>query len=536
MPAKEIKELRQAGKLEEALALAKKELHEAITKVEINTVDENKPESLSKKDNVLIELSSLLNYQQNNDNLIWAKRNLGWVFYEYLKLSSDSDNIIEFSYWLNLIKSLEMPETEKMLIDNVAWKIGSFVFKYNKSNQPEYAKVLELRDTAISFNYAKPSEAYTFLYKAFHKALKDTDGYLLFADWWGFENFMPKDFQKERFPNGKEMISIAEQAYVNYTKQLLPKQTPNGEIIFNRERAELFLPILTKIVEEYPQFQYPAYFNAKLLLALGDKENMLFSLLPFAKKRRNDFWVWEILSEAFSNDLDKVFACYCKALSCSGQEEMLVNLRQKMARVLISREQYNEAKTEIDLLVRSRTENKFNLPDEVVNWQSQEWYKKAEIQNSNINFYKQYTATADAILFSDIPEETILVEFINKDKKLLYFIASETKYGFLKYDRFFSEVKIGDILKVRFQGGTKEGAHQLYTAIKSKDDDFKRNYMKEVSGKISIATGKTFGFLEDNFIHSSIVARLKLTDGMEFTGTALKSYNQEKKKWVWKLI
>ena len=52
-----------------------------------------------------------------------------------------------------------------------------------------------------------------------------------------------------------------------------------------------FLPILSEVVDNYPDFQYPAYFHAKLLLALGDKNNILESLLPFAKKKRNDFWV-----------------------------------------------------------------------------------------------------------------------------------------------------------------------------------------------------------------------------------------------------
>ena len=499
MPAKEIKELRQSGKLEEALKMAQSEL------------------------------------ESDSEN-IWAKRNIGWVFYDYLKISGETENIDVFLNWLNQIKNLNLPEAEKMLFDNIAWKIGSFVFKYYKSNQIDYSKVLELRDISISFKYTKPSEAYSFLYKAFHKALKDTDGYLYFADWWGFENFMPEDFQKERFQNGTEMMSIAEQAYINYTRQVLPKQTPYGEIIFNKEKAARFLPVLSKIVEDYPQFQYPAYFNAKLLLALGDKDNMLISLLPFAKKKRNDFWVWTILSEAFSNDPDKVFACYCKALSCKTQEEMLVGLRQKMARILISREQYKEAKTEIELLVISRTEHSFNIPAEVTNWQSQDWYKKAESKSSNNNFYKQYIEIADAILFSDTPEETILVEFVNKDKKILNFIASETKHGFLKYDRFFSEVKIGDILKVRFQGGSKEGMYQLYTASKTKEYEFKENYIKEVSGEVKIPAGKSFGFLDDNFIHPSIVTKLKLTDGLEFSGTAIKTYNQEKKKWGWKII
>ena len=504
MPAKEIKELRQAGQLEEALNMAQSEL-------------DSEPEN------------------------IWAKRNIGWVYYEYLKLSGETEKIDDFLNWLNKLKNLNLPEAENMLIENIAWKIGSLVFKYYKSNQPNYSKLLELRDISMSFNYTKPSEAYSFLFKAFHKALKDTDAYLSFADWWNFENFMPEDFQKEKMPNGKEIMAIVEQAYITYSKHLLPKYLYeggilSGEVSFDVEKVRTFLVKLNSISESYPQYQYPGYFQAKLLLALGEKDNMLKSLLPFAKKKRNDFWVWEILSEAFSNEPDKVFACYCKALTCKSPEEMLVSLRQKMARVLISREQYNEAKTEIDLLVQARTEHGYNIPMEVINWQSQDWYKTAVNQKSNINFYKQYIAVADTLLFSDTPEVSILVEFVNRDKKILNFIASDNIFGFLKYDRFFSEVKIGDVLKVRFQGGSKEGMYQLYTGTKSKDDDFKRKFMKEVSGKIKIPAGKSFGFLEDVFIHPSIVAKLKLSDGIDFSGIAIKTYSQEKKKSGWKLI
>ena len=307
-------------------------------------------------------------------------------------------------------------------------------------------------------------------------------------------------------------------------------------IIFNKDKAEAFLPVLSQIVEDYPQFQYPAYFNAKLLLALGDKDNMLESLLPFAKKKRNDFWVWEILAEAFSSDPEKVFACYCKALSCKSPDEMLVSLRQKMARLLIARKLYNEARTEIDLLVHARTEHGFKIPAEVTNWQAMDWYKTAVQSKSNFGFYKAYLPIAEALLFSDVPEESVIVEFVNADKKILNFIASETKFGFLKYDRFFSDVKVGDTLTVRFQGGAKESMYQLYTAIKVNDEAFKKQFMKELQGFVRIPAGKPFGFMDDVFIHPSLVTKYKLTDGMQFTGKAIKSYNQEKKQWGWKLL
>ena len=499
MPAKEIKELRQAGKLEEALNLAKAEL------------------------------------QAEPDN-IWPKRNISWVYYDFLKQNSSPEHFDAFISWLNEIKNLQLPVEEKMLFEQLCWQVGKMAFSLLKTTPVDLHKGIRLFEAIESFHFPKPAEGYSFLFKALHKALKETDRYIHFSDWWYFKNFMPEDFQKEKMPNGKEVMEVAEQAYIAYAKHLLPKQTQFGEMVFDKEKAMAFLPILSDIVDTYPQFQYPAYFNAKLLLALGDKDHMLSALLPFAKKKRNDFWVWEILAEAFSDDADKVFACYCKALSCKSPEEMLVSLRQKMAGILISKKLYNEAKTEIELLVEARNSHGYKIPNEVVNWQSQEWYKTAAPQKSNFGFYKQFTSTAESLLFSDTPEETVIVEFVNADKKMLNFIASESKFGFFKYDRFFKDVKVGDTLKVRFQGGAKESMYQLYTAIKVNDEAFKKQFMKELQGFVRIPAGKPFGFMDDVFIHPSLVTKYKLTDGMQFTGKAIKSYNQEKKQWGWKLL
>jgi len=497
MPAKEIKELRQAGKLEEAYVMAKAELE-----------------------------ADLLN--------IWGKRNLSWVL--YAQLDELAPNLDAFIAKINEVKQLDLPASEEMFFGNISIVISKAARVITHETTMDINKIHRLFDSIKELSLKRNSKWFSVLFSAMHKGMKESDRYIEFANWWDFKNFMPEDYLKNTLPNGKDVMAIAEQAYIAYAKHLLPKQTQHGEIIFNKDKAEAFLPVLSQIVEDYPQFQYPAYFNAKLLLALGDKDNMLESLLPFAKKKRNDFWVWEILAEAFSSDPEKVFACYCKALSCKSPEEMLVSLRQKMAHLLISKQYFNEAKTEIGKLVLARTEKGYKIPNEVTVWQSQDWYKKAESQKSNINFYKQFTVFADAILFSDTPEELIIVEFVNADKKMLNFIASETKYGYLKYDRFLSELKIGDILKVRFQGGSKEGMYQLYTAIKIKDDQFKVKYIKEVSGIVKIPVGKPFGFLGDIFIHPSIVAKLKLSDGMEFSGTAIKTYNQEKKQWGWKII
>ncbi len=497
MPAKEIKELRQAGKLEEAYAMAKAELD--------------------------ADLSN-----------IWGKRNLSWVL--YAQLDELASNLDAFLAKLNEVKELDLPASEEMFYDNISIVIAKAARVITHEAMQDINKTHRLLDAIKELPFKRNSKWFSVLFNAMHKAMKESNRYIEFADWWDFKNFRPEDFQKEKLPNGREVMAIAEQAYITYAKQLLPKQTQHGETIFNKEKAETFLPVLSQIVEDYPQFQYPAYFNAKLLLALGDKDNMLKSLLPFAKKKRNDFWVWEILSEAFSSDPEKVFACYCKALSCKSPDEMLVSLRQKMARLLIARKLYNEARTEIDLLVQARIEHGFKIPAEVTHWQAMDWYKTAVATQSNLGFYKTYLPIAETLLFSDVPEESVIVEFVNANKKILNFIASETKFGFFKYDRFFSDVKVGDTLKVRFQRGSNKGMHQLYTAIKVNNEAFKRQFIKELQGVVRIPSGKPFGFIDDVFIHPSLVTKYKLIDGMQFSGKAIKSYNQDKKQWGWKIF
>jgi len=65
------------------------------------------------------------------------------------------------------------------------------------------------------------------------------------------------------------------------------------------------LPKLEELIKRHPEYQYPPYYKAKLLLALGNEENALSAFLPFAIQKRNEFWVWELLAEICSTDKDK---------------------------------------------------------------------------------------------------------------------------------------------------------------------------------------------------------------------------------------
>ena len=500
MSFKEIKELRQAGKLEEALQMANQAL-------------------VAEPDN------------------IWNKRAAVWVFYEFLKKYSKPDSFDAFKEYLIKIKDLQLPEAEKMVFDNCAWQIGSMVFSLQKTEPVDYGKINDLFEIIRDFHFTKPSEAYSFIYKAFHKGYQNWSRFLDFADWWNFENLRSEDYLKEEF-NGKKMMSIAEQAYIAYSKKILegdPIDPFGQQRIIDRAKIQLFLPKLDTLIDSHPDYQYPPYFKAKLLLALGSDEDVLSAFLPFAKQKRNDFWVWELMAEIFSADKDIQFACYCKALSLKTPEDFLVKLRQTFAEMLIDKGMYSEAKTEIQKAIATRVKHEWKLPNQISHWTEQEWYNSAAVKIDNQNLYANYIKKAEEILYQDIPEELIVVEFLNENKNILNFVKDKQKFGFFNYSGHLTKPQIGDILMVRFNGGGQELFYKILTAKKA-DSNLTSEAIQNFEGTLKVISSQKFGFVTDIFIEPKIIAEKQLNDGEIVKGRAILSFNKKKNEWGWKAI
>ncbi len=500
MTFKEIKELRQAGKLDEALQMA----YQAL---------ETEPEN------------------------IWNKRAAAWVHYDYLKKYAHPDFYESFKENLTKIKDLQLPEDEKMFFDNCAWQIGSLVFALQKAEHVDYAKINELFELIRDFHFIKPSEAYSFIYKAFHKGYQNWSNYLSFADWWNLDNFRSEDYLKEEF-KGKKIMAVAEQAYIAYSKKLLegePLDPFGQQRVIDKEKIQSFLPKLDSLIDKHPDYQYPPYFKAKLLLASGSDENVLSAFIPFAKQKRNDFWVWELMAEIFPDDKDIQFACYCKALSLKTPEDFLVKLRQTFSELLIERKLYNEAKTEIEKIIATREKKEWKLPNQIVQWIEQDWYKSSIVKKNNQDLYSNHIKQAEEILFQDIPEEIIAVEFVNENKSMLNFVKDKRKFGFFNYLGHLTKPQIGDLLKVRFNGDGQNGFYKIVTA-KKHDSNVTSDAMKDFEGTIKIISPQNFGFITDIFIEPKIIKERKLTDGQSIKGRAILSFNKKKNEWGWKAV
>lgn len=476
------------------------------------------------------------NLESDPEN-IWNKRAAAWVFYYHLKKYTQPESFEAFKENLIKIKDLQLPEDEKMVFDNCAWQIGSLVFALQNTEHVDYGKINELFEIIKDFHFTKPSEAYSFIYKAFHKGYQNWSNYLTFADWWNFDNLRSEDYLKEEFKS-KKMMSIAERAYIAYSKKLLEGEAldPFGQQrVIDKEKIQSFLPKLDSLIDKHPDYQYPPYFKAKLLLASGSDENVLSAFIPFAKQKRNDFWVWELMAEIFPEDKEIQFACYCKALSLKTPEDFLVKLRQTFSEMLIEKKMYNEAKTEIQKVIATRAKHEWKLPNQIVQWKEQEWYNSAIAKKDNNDLYSKHFKQAEEILFQDIPEELIVVEFVNENKNMLNFVKSKSKFGFFNYSGNLTKPQIGDLLKVRFNGDGQDGFYKILSAKKA-DSNVASDAMKDFEGTIKVISPQNFGFIEDIFVEPKIIEESKLTDGQQVKGRAILSFNKKKNEWGWKAI
>jgi len=501
MSYKEVKELRKAGKLEDAISLAQQEL-------------------------------------ENDPTNIWNKRSVAWVYHDFLKTHSSVEQFDIFVSYLEKIVSLEFPSDEKMIFDNCLFQVGKLVFAFSKKTQIDYSKIDKLFSIVKQFHLTKPSESYSFLYKAFHKLYKTWSKYLDFANWWCFDNFDSQDFSEVEF-KGRTSMSIVEQAYIAYSKKLLEGETinSNGVLIYNsinREKITDFMLKLDAIIDNHPEYQYPPYYKAKMLLALGDNENVLSAFIPFAKQKQNDFWVWDLMAEIFSKDKELSFACYCKALSLRTPEDFLVKLHQKFASLLVEKKMYQEAKTEIKKLVSVLNKNGWKLPTQVNEWLTQNWYANTKCKNTNKDLYSKYSKQAEEILFQNIEEEIIVVEFVNENKNMLNFVKDKSMHGFFNYSNIIDKPQIGDILKVRFNGDGQIGYNKVLT-VKKEDIETESPAIKEFNGILRI-NPKGFGFVENVFIEHKLIDKNKFEDKQEIKVKAILSFNKKKDDWGWKAI
>lgn len=469
---------------------------------------------------------AIADYNQDQNDM-WAKRALSWCIYDGLKSSALYEQCEFFFSKLNELKDLDVPASDEMLWEKIAWPINAFVRDCSKTQNVGTEIFTKLFEIIRIFPFAKPSLEYSVLLNAF-LTTKEWDGIIDFCDWWGFENFRKEDFECEVLSNGKKMpISLAESAHLAYAKALIAKK--------DKGAISAFIPKLQELAEQHPKMQYPNYYVGKLLLASGsDKKEAVSALLPFVRKKQSDFWVWQLLAEAFLDDDEKYMACLLRAVNCHVQEQFLVRVYLILAGALRQRGYYADARFYLGKYCQIKAETQTNVSREANSMLNEAWY--AEAAGQKPSFELDYMSITNELLFADTSEINAVVSFVNKDKKMVTVVYGKRKEGFFKYDRFIKKLNNGDGMKIRIQEVSADGFMKVFSARVS-DAPVDSDYCKLVNGSVSSNMSMTAFFLqaekESFYIPSNIAGKMQLVIGEPVSAIVLYSYNKRREEWGW---
>ena len=297
----------------------------------------------------------------------WAQREMGWTLYYLIKEDTDKNDYQSLVAHLDDFSTLDQLSMtgDRMIFENVLFKVAAFVKDHVKpKNINSPARLSAIFSKLRGFRF-EPSNGYSFLLKCFIKC-DSWQEMADFIDWWNLDNLTQDDYTPYQTDAGKTVMSVAEQVFIAKSKALLR--------LNDLGRIKKFLPQMDDLMEKHPEMTYPGYFYGKLLLSLGSNaDEALKVVVPFARKKASEFWVWQLLSDVFTNDQEKQLACLLRAVHCRTKENFLGKVRIKLASLYILRNQYDYAKYQIDKITQCYLSQGWHLPYEVDCWIRQPW-------------------------------------------------------------------------------------------------------------------------------------------------------------------
>jgi tetratricopeptide (TPR) repeat protein len=464
---------------------------------------------------------------------------MAWVLYDLLKQNTEKENFDIFIGYLQELVNLNLGSSDKMVINQMLWVIGTAAFEFTKEDDFDISKMEQLLDLTMKLPFTRQSKGYSFLFKALHKALKESPRYIDFASWWDLWCFISDDYHFKKRADGKKKMAIAEQGFNRYAKHLVKafKNAPDPDTELELiKKIDTFMPIIEVAMQHNSHYSQLPYYKIKFLFIKGEFTIAYELLLTRARQRKTDFWIWKLMAEAYADKPEKQIGCLAKAILCKPKDSKIVKTHIKLAYLLIEHQKYDEAKTEIGTILKWCLQHKQDIPDVVSEWGEQAWYNQATAKTNNMEFYNSASFFADEILYGEIPERKIVVDSVNVPKKIITFIDGEYSKGYFKYDRIIKQATDGDIFSVRLKPVKGiENRYTLHGATKL-DDKFIDGIIKHFSGEVIKPIDRNFAFVEGMFVTPLICAKHHIEDGDYVSGRAMVAYNNKKDEWGWKVV
>lgn len=458
-----------------------------------------------------------------NPDYLWLQRALGWALYYIIKGDAERGDYAKLLEHIDELKTLDQLtiENDSMIFDNVQFQTAIFIKNHVFLTDIEASAKLSAFFMRLKDYAFKPSKGHSFLLQTYIK-FENWSEMADFFDWWNLENLTQDDYTPFITPQGQKVMTLAERAFIANSKALLKQNDPG--------RIEEFLPNLEKLMTQHEEMMYPGYFYGKLLLALGsDADEALKVIVPFARKKTTEFWVWQLLSDVFTNDEEKQLACLLRAVHCRTQETFLGKVRIKLATLYIKRNQLNSARYHIDSVTRCYASQGWKLPNEIDCWIHQPWLNTTTPDAKDPIDYMSIT---DSILCEGAEECIAVVTYIDPNSHKASLI-----YGYEKRvsQKLRFKIQVGNILKMHYITD-KEGRMKVLSSTKIQlPTDL--IYAKLVDGTIIKREEKEFAFLKAGniscFVAPAVVKKFNIKNEDNVKSLIVYDYDKKKESWNW---
>ena len=456
----------------------------------------------------------------------WVQRAVGWALYYLIKFDTEAGKYTKLTEHLENIKNLDQltVQNDSIIFDNVLFKVAEFIKNHIfPTDIDSNAKLSTIFAWLKNYEF-KHSIGYSFLLKS-HLKFEGWGELADFFDWWNLDKLTQEHYTPYVMQDGKKIMTLAERAFIANSKALL-KLNDLG-------RIEEFLPKLDKLMNDHPEMMYPSYFYGKLLLSLGsDSEEAMKVIVPFARKKSTEFWVWQLISDIYVNDEIKQHACLLRAVHCRTQETFLGKVRIKLADLYIRHNKLDNARHQIDTVIRCYVSEGWKLPSEIDFWIHQPWINTV---TSNGNDPTDYMTITNEILYDGTEEAIAVISFIDQNSRIATLI-----YGHEKriVQKMRIKVDAGAVVKINYFKDETGQIKILYATKTSLPNDL--SYAKVVEGTIDKSDDKDFAFLKAGsikcFVPPNTVKKYNVTNGDNVKCLIVYDYNKKKESWNWACI
>lgn len=466
---------------------------------------------------------ALQDWNSEPDN-VWAQREVGWAIYYLLKEDVEKkqkDSFYEHLDQLAELGLLNMAD-DKLIFENVLWKLA------------EYVKNIPVDDlTSISELFAK-IQGYQFPssrpYSYFLQNCLKFEGWSQMVDlieWWNLANLQPEDYEQFTLENGRKVMSLAERVYIAYSKALMK--------LGDQERIAAFIPQLEALMEAHPEMLYPGYFCGKLLIAQGaGRDEALEKVVPFVRKKVNEFWAWQLMSDIFKDDTQSQMACLLRAVHCRTQESFLGKIRIRLAELFLQNNDNRRAKFHIDKVSACYLEQGWRMPGQLQQWSWQSWLQTTQPDPSDPFDYKPIT---DSMLFTGLDECIAVVTYVDSQTRRAALVYGEKKRMMAKYGHWGVNPREGMLLTLKY---TPDGEGINIVRVEPANGPITLPYVKFVSGTVDKRDGNPFAFLKSGttqfFISPSVVSKNHINGGESISAVAAYDFNKKRNEWSWSCI